>query len=166
MSKFYRANDTIAAAVRNMYAAEEESKDKALKLSRKHGGSRVVVFTARGPYGDFNVIGFRFNTPPDPKHFVQIKGQRDGWRPRATGKGKKLQNQLKALRVDRLRGICGLLNMEMINHRMETQLPGIRDFGDAVYVEVPDDCTPPEDCIRISDLEMEQMLEGRMAEAR
>ena len=167
MSKFYEANDAITAAVVEMYNAEEAAKTAGLKLSRKHGGSRVQVYTARGPIGDLKIIGFRFNTPPDAKHFFQIKGTKDGWRPRkTTGRGRKIANQLDALRVNRMLTVMKLANMPVMDGTLSVTLPGIRQIDGVVYIELPDDVTPPSDCVRVADVDMEAILETAQLEER
>lgn len=163
MSKYYRANAEVKAAVQEMFDAEEHAKGEALKLSRKHGGSRVTCYTARGAAGEFRIIGFRFNTPPDAKHWCQIKGTKDGWRPKRTGKGKKLDNQLKALRVNKMLTVMKMIGMDWMDDRLHVRHPGIRMVDEDVYLHVTDDVEAP-GCERVSDVEMEKIVAE--AEAR
>ena len=122
-------------AVQAEYNRAKQDRRRLNKLLRQHGAKQycIMQFTA-------NVVGFVFETPPDPTVWKKARGCLNTYSPRAGSKaGRELRKQLSQLYELRPLRIADIIGMNVFQTgRWAT--PGCWLRGKRVFVEVPEGC--------------------------
>src|SRR5690242_10729244 len=92
---YWKASKAIAPTIIALAKEDNDMIHKACKLSKKCGGDSRKVITTRS-LGVLSCVGFVFKEPPDEKTWKKIKGQPDGYCPKASNR--ELRAEFEGLR--------------------------------------------------------------------
>ena len=152
-NRYWKANKEVSAKIRALMQQEQDVIDAAVKMSRKHGGSRERVYVSRG-WARLYIRGFHFSDPAkaDPKLFRQEK-KTGIFIPRRTAK--ELYEEFSKLKSDAMLEVMKLLKLNLFEgNRCVT--PGVNWESSTAYITTSDRVSKIPGCTRITDVAFEK----------
>jgi len=136
---------------------------EARKLAKQYGAKGL--YESFGPQGDPYVKCFAFDSPPDPKLFVKMKGAEDAWRPRARTELEKLFEKFHSQAAAKTMKLTGVKpKLEFVGTGFAMHTIGIRIVGKVAYLTTSTNAS--RGCKRISDIEFEKATNKKKAPSR
>jgi hypothetical protein len=153
VSKFFKPTGETAKKIAAIVKEAERIKGRGIALMKRVGAKAV-----RSPQRNYELVGFEFDEPPDPKLWKHSK--RNGWVPKATNAA--VLAEMKECRHDTYGQIAKVIGFNIMHITADDGGFYIESFGwtfekktKAMILEVPDRLKALKGCERIADVEVE-----------